>query len=195
MINNYPFEFDEVFVFIDNNAIFGIEPNRYSISNFGRVHDRATGNIIPVETRDGKSHVYLHTFTENVLTPIDVLVGIYFVPGREENKVIIHVDGDPSNDFFMNLEWVRYCSDCTQNYRIGANSIISEKDAELICTLLETGNFTYKEISIASGINQKLSNPQACISNIYCGRSWRGVSRKYDLNRNPEERYSTKRYK
>ncbi len=178
----YPLEYEEIFKFIDSSAIKNIEPDRYGISNFGRVYDYVTSVFLPsIHHYNGYQYVCLEVDDKKFDYPIDRLVAFYFVP-RKDNKcnILRHIDSDADNNFFTNLQWVR-CID--QSYPTEIDRYcVTKRDIELICRLLEDRTLSQKDIAKITGISDKVSDGPAYVSRIYRGRSWLGVSKDYKLN-------------
>ncbi len=86
------------------------EVHKYKISNYGRIisyyYDKkgklvgsAGGNgykLISYTGKDGKAHgLYIHR-----------LVAMFFLdPPREDQDMVIHLDGNRSNNYYKNLRW------------------------------------------------------------------------------------------
>ena len=89
--------------------------SKYAISNYGRMvsynDDILRGTEINCERPD-KVRIYLTTYTyegQKHLLRLNIarLVASMFVPGQTEEKDhVIHLDHDPSNDYYLNLKWV-----------------------------------------------------------------------------------------
>lgn len=137
----YPLEFFEVFRLITENEIPGIYPDRYEVSNFGRVFDKKLNRFIKLTQRpDGYLSVSLNTNGEPKSYLLHRVVGFFFVPG-DQSLIINHLDGVKNNDHFMNLEWATYSDNNNHAFAHDLNkkgedspkAVITEQQAEMIC--------------------------------------------------------------
>lgn len=103
----YPFVFyQEIYAPITNNMLEGIDPDRYLISNYGKVFDLYRNVYIPIYTgSNGYQMITLHTNTGRKNMLVHRLVGMAFIPG-DWNLQINHKNGVKSNCSEENLEWV-----------------------------------------------------------------------------------------
>jgi hypothetical protein len=91
----------------------------YSISNYGRVRNDKTGAFRLLQDRDKRKLGYLSTHIVDKNYSIHRLVATYFVANLkpEEFDTVNHLDNDPSNNRWDNLEWctqklnVKHCKD------------------------------------------------------------------------------------
>ena len=194
----YPFDFIEVFKPIEGNVIMGIYPNRYEVSNFGRIFDKKLNRFIKQTLRpDGYIVVSLNTDGKPKAYLLHRIVGFYFVPG-DNSLIINHLDGDKGNDFFMNLEWATYSENNIHAFENNLNvkgedspkAIITEKQVEMICKHLDEHKLSYFDIGILCGVNS--SDASSLISTIYKGIAWRHISCKYNFSQND---YKSGRYR
>ena len=195
---NYPLEFFEVFVPIEQDKIEGIYPNRYEVSNFGRIFDKKLNRFLKLTPRpDNYIAVSLNVYGEPKTFLLHRIVGMYFVPG-DQSLIINHLDGDKSNPFFMNLEWATYSENNVHAFANDLNvkgedspkAIITEAQAEMICRHLDEHKLSYAEIALACGVDSP--DASALISTIYKGVAWRLISQKYNFSQND---YKTGRYR
>lgn len=104
-----------------------VRKGKYKISNFGRVWNNETDS-------EKKSYInqsgYLSTnlSIEGVLTKqlpcrIHRLVAMMFVPGHNtDNDIVNHIDGNPSNVHYTNLEWTTLRDNTQHAYYTGLAS-------------------------------------------------------------------------
>lgn len=89
-----------------------VKPNLYEISNFGTLRNIKTGKVLAIENNKGYLFCRIRA-TENhcsqyIHTGIHRLVCWEFVkkPDNIDELDINHKDGDPLNNYYVNLEWV-----------------------------------------------------------------------------------------
>ena len=82
----------------------------YQVSNHGevrRMHDKRL--LSPSENRDGyyRLSLVLNNHNDKRSFTVHRLVALYFVKGRtNERRIINHIDGVKTNNYWKNLEWV-----------------------------------------------------------------------------------------
>lgn len=83
----------------------------YSVSNYGRVRNDTTGNILLGSyDRDGYRQVIICYGGKQYNRRVCRLVAIAFIPNPENLPQVNHKDEDKENDYVYNLEW------CTAQY-------------------------------------------------------------------------------
>lgn len=85
--------------------------NKYEISNFGRIRSYMNDKIYYKKPVLNKSGYYTTTLVneDDTLTMIEVhkLVAVEFIENTDELKTAIrHLDGDITNNYYKNLEWI-----------------------------------------------------------------------------------------
>jgi predicted XRE-type DNA-binding protein len=162
---------------------------KYQISSFGRVKRKArTSNY-------GNDKGQYHTYEDLILKPtksgnyltvkflnkqtftVHKLVAEAFIDKIEKKEYINHIDQNPLNNFYKNLEW------CTQseniiNANLNGNGNIGEKQADAKLTeeqvkqiKIYLENKNYKQNQIAKRFNVSPTT----ISDIKHGRKWSHV--------------------
>ena len=80
--------------------------NYYEISSFGRVRNKKTQNILIGDMNNaGYRRVILYTPVKKRFF-IHKLVAIHFCENYKEGLVVNHKDGNKTNNYASNLEWV-----------------------------------------------------------------------------------------
>lgn len=74
----------------------------YEVSNLGNVRNKKTGTIRKQTDRNGYRKVRLNNKDES----IHRLVADTFFDGDHSDLQVNHIDGNKSNNFLGNLEWV-----------------------------------------------------------------------------------------
>lgn len=162
----------------------------YQISNFGRVKGLGRKIVYGNESK-GEYHTKKETILKSTVSgkyemiklkgnnsvTIHSLVANHFIPKIKGKSYINHIDQNPLNNFYKNLEW------CTQSENIksaneAGNGNIGTKQADvklnenkvlLIKKLLFQSKFKQKEIAEKFGVSP------TTISDIKHGRKWKHV--------------------
>lgn len=171
-----------------------IRKQYYQVSDRGeirRICDMAC--LQPIITRDGYNRPSLMSTVAGCHNRHNVhrIVAYYFVKGRTpDREVVNHIDGNRSNNYWKNLEWVTtqeniQHASMTLSLPIGennANSIITNNDAIKICESLNRHNGAiidvYNEL-----ISEIPSLTYPVVSSIKYGITFNHVSNQY-LNEN-----------
>lgn len=88
--------------------------DQYEVSNYGRV--KTTSNnatrkeriLKPLKHPRGYLRVALWLNNKSRFISIHRLVAEYFVPNPENKETVNHIDGDKTNNYYLNLEWNTY---------------------------------------------------------------------------------------
>lgn len=80
---------------------------RYSISNYGRVLDKETGEKVIPSVQPGKRYQYVDLDDNGQMKSyrVDILVMDTFKPRDHEGMKLVHKDENRFNHFVDNLEW------------------------------------------------------------------------------------------
>ena len=83
--------------------------DNYSVSTFDRVRND-TNNQILKPGGDGRGYyiVCLHKNKKRKTHKVHRLVGLAFIPNRDDKPIVDHIDGYPSNNHLKNLRWASY---------------------------------------------------------------------------------------
>lgn len=186
----------EEFKFIDNTIVNNVIPERYLISNFGRIYDTFSERFISnVYDRKGlkkdgtpKGYPYCsikyrdnNDIIQSKKIRLNRAVIKSFNPvDNMDNLEVNHKDGNHSNNELSNLEWNTREQNkahafenkmyCNGENHCGAS--ITNKQAETVCKLLSEG-YSNSEIYNITKIDREL------ITNIKRRHSYRYVSEKY----------------
>ena len=167
----------------------GIKERRYMIGDHGSVYSPKYDKFIkPRIDKDGYYRVKLRCSNgKSILIGVHRLVAWEFCDGYDEKSgktIPNHLDSCPSNNYYKNLEWVTGSENCLYAYRMGRRhprigedsnwAKYTEKQIHEACYLKSTG-ISNKVISERLGINRNY------LSDIFCGKKWLHVSRKYKL--------------
>ena len=92
---------------------------QYSVSDFGRVRNDKTGNILKPFCVGNKNHQYYAVdFYPIKNRKIHRLVAEAFIPNPEHKREVNHKDGNHFNNAAENLEWVSGSENCIHAYRV-----------------------------------------------------------------------------
>lgn len=179
---------DEMFKRIDNFIVPGIY-DYYLISNYGRIYNAYMNLFLkPGISGSGYNFVYLSTCNGQVMMQVHRLVMLVFNPIPNPNEFQVnHKDGNKFNNAYYNLEWVTRSENILHAYATGLHHIgedsvkatITEKDAIGICELLQTGNYTNKQIA------DIFNTTESVVSGIKQGFTWKHISCKYKFYQRP----------
>lgn len=187
-----PIIFDEQWTQITEAVVPYIQPYYY-ISTYGRVYSVATDKFLTlIIDRDGYANVTLHLrndssyYRNQVVKRVNRLVLASFAPVEEwENLIANHKDSIRGNNFLYNLEWVTekentqhgilYGNFCKPDVSGIDNPMckLNENQVREIINLINSRNYTYKEIASRFNISESV------ISSIANNKSWS------HLNTNP----------
>lgn len=130
----------------------------YSINEYGNVYSKRTGKILkPDYNNAGYPYVVLYNKCKGKHLQLHRGVALAFIPNPDNHPIVMHLDNDPSNPYYKNLQWgdqkdnMEYCSKCNRckipdsrkYYEItnGANSVFfrgAEEAADIIGCKIST---------------------------------------------------------
>lgn len=168
-----------------------VSKNMYQVSNFGRVKNNKTGNILNGTIRhDGYKVVTIRWMNgEYHSMCIHRLVALTFVRGYDEfHKFVNHKNGIKTCNYAYNLEWVTCSENLKHSYKMGLSKIgsgenhptskLTNAEVEEICKeLVKCGGVikvVLKNIK-AKGINANEEN----IASIKSKKCWTKISDRY----------------
>ena len=172
-----------------------IKPNKYAISNYGRVKNVCSGKQLhPWKCGNGYRYgTFMCTDKKPRSFGIHVIVCTHFVkiPTRlkdvDERIVPNHKDFNRENNYYKNLEWVTYSENNEYNVKHGhvkiadnaPNCRIDNETVEKICKLMEEGKRN-KEIREILNLPQN-GYYKSLLTRIRNGKQWKSISSKYDI--------------
>lgn len=165
---------------------------KYTISNMGRILSHKTNKLMKFEDDRGWKRVRVKLPSGNMLhTGVHRLVGLMFVDGYKEGLVINHKDGDKSNNWFWNLEWVTQAEN-EEHARVNGlkasgerhyGNIYSEESIRAVCKMLENKS-PYGEIVKKTGVDLNV------VYDVKNKKSWVNISDQYNIPTNKNTKYS-----
>jgi hypothetical protein len=93
----------------------------YEISNYGRVRNKNTNNILKLNALSGYMVVSFTMNNKQMLLKIHRLVATRFLVCTNETHVVNHKDGNKLNNHVDNLEWISASENVKHAYRTGLN--------------------------------------------------------------------------
>ena len=157
---------------------------RFEVSSWGRVHSlRRDGTIKQVlngaKNRHGYIRVQAKALNQRRLWFIHQLVAMAFIGDCPKGHMVNHIDNDPSNNYWSNLEYVTARGNQQHSWRTTSRkpphqgeqthfAKLTESDVKQIRAMRKEG-FTYSKI--ASHFNTKPAN----VWFICIGRTWKHV--------------------
>lgn len=184
------FEFeDEIWKPITSEIIPGLINNKYIASNYGYISNIdycRHGKVYSAKyTGQFKNRGYINLTNENgkgLLCVISRIVAKLFCPGYAPGLEVNHKDGNPKNDYYLNLEW------CTRKENIRhaydnklIKCLLNEELVRSICYLLQEDKLSAHEIACETGLYQISENPIGLISAIKKKKIWSHISNEYEI--------------
>lgn len=168
------------------------QPTMYGISTTGVIFNRRSGRCLHAAINNNG---YLMTSLEHagVNKPYAVhrLVALTFIPNPENKPVVNHIDGDKTNPYVTNLEWVTYKENTEHAIRTGlmnpwdpltkargvnsGKNIHPEERIHRVCKLLQDGLGPTEISRIITEIDIK------SIDSIRRGNNWKHISCQYKI--------------
>lgn len=95
--------------------------NKYSISNYGRIRNDVTGRILKLQSNH-RGYLKATISVNRVLKTVfpHRLVALYFVPNPKNYPIVNHIDNNPKNNNYWNLEWCTHKYNTQHAIKIGA---------------------------------------------------------------------------
>ena len=178
----------EEFRYIEDIHFKDVYPERYLISNYGRLYDTIQQKYMNGRfDKDGYVRVSISDkfgkFKTFRRARLELLVFKY--DPNYENLQANHKDGIHNNDIITNLEWTtpKENSDHALLYKLhkmngvdNPNNKLSEQQVHEICQLISSGKYFDTEIAAMYNVSY------ATITDIHNSNIWTAISNKYDLS-------------
>lgn len=180
---------DEIWKPITSDIIPGLIDNKYIASNHGYISNinyPDHGKVYsPKYTGQFKNRGYINLTDKNgkgLLCVISRIVAKLYCPGYVPGLHVNHIDGNPRNDYYLNLEW------CTREQNIRhaydnqlIKSLLNEDIVRSICYYLQEDKLSAQEIVYETGLDSISENPIALISAIKKKKLWVHISDEYNI--------------
>lgn len=154
------------------------------VSNFGDVRDKNHKQINIYNAHGYRVFYYRDPNNANTtrIKSVHRAVAEAFIPNPNHYTMVNHLDGNKSNDVVFNLEWVDNGMNSEHAYREGLNRKEGYTTNQIInvCKLL-VEKVPHVQIEALTGVDRKT------ISDVYRGRRWTDVSRKFIM---PEKKWT-----
>ena len=140
-----------------------VKEDMYEVSNYGRVRNVYTGKLIAL-IKKKTNYIHIHLMCENNFRKailVHQLVATAFIPNKYNKPFVNHMDLNPSNNYYKNLEW------CTQeenvfhsvmNHKFTGNDIGSMVRKRLLYLYNTSGDDVAKNYAVYKNINYVSSN-------------------------------------
>ena len=140
-----------------------VKEDMYEVSNYGRVRNTLTGKNVAL-IKNKSNYVSVHLMCENNFRKSvkdHQLVATAFIPNKYNKPNVNHMDLNPSNNYYKNLEW------CTQeenvfhsimNHMFTGNDIGSMVRKRLLYLYNTSGDEVAKNYAVYKNINYVSSN-------------------------------------
>ena len=161
----------------------------YQVSNLGRVKSLHHNKEKILKNRLGANGYYSVALNKNgkiKYLGVHRLVAIAFVDGYKEELVVNHIDENPLNNIYTNLEWTshkenviyskhKWTGEKNGNYnKYGKDSKRYNKGKKILC--IETGDIFLNAVRASESIK---STPSAIRNSIYRNSTSKGYHWKY----------------
>lgn len=186
-----------------------IRKDTYAISNYGRVLNIKTNNIL--HEFKGNNYMKIHlTNEDNTRTSyqVHILVAVHFIPRTEDDilnnrNIVNHKNLSTCQNYVHNLEWVNQAENAAHYHQYkhlklicpvsritnggwtdtrgskNGMSKLTEEQVHMMCSLLEQG-FSYTEICEQMGL-EPTENNRHLLSNLVQGTKWKHITQYYNL--------------
>ena len=160
--------------------IIGYE-GEYQISNYGRVrglldkHRQIRKEPFIRKTRVGKEgYLYLNLFknSKSKTFKIHRLVAIHFIPNEFTKTDVNHIDGNKTNNKFLNLEWVSKKENYHHSVLIGLQNPVGQDNWNSKLLEIDVYNIRKSKLS-RKELSKFYSVSITTINNIITNKSWK----------------------
>ena len=134
----------------------GIIPNHYLVYEDGRIYNIKTGNFLKL-VEDDKGYFVVplkHTYGKYKNEYVARIVAWEFCERKEGKNIVNHIDENPHNNHYTNLEWTDYTGNRQHSIKTGSINFhgnnspthkYSEEIVRFICEKLQSG-MTMKQV-------------------------------------------------
>ena len=190
----------EIFLEITQDGVKDILPGMYFISNYSRVYSKITNKIIKIRYPKNPD-LYYPTFSVQSISGKSLSVLLHrvlmltFYPNHDPKyNIVNHKDGNKCASFLANLEFTDTRGNAIHARDTGllhpahgethCCAKITEAQCREICVLLESRKYLMTDIA------KKMNVPESIINSIKLGKSWKHITKDYDIPTDSRIRYS-----
>lgn len=166
--------------------INGVKDGLYEVYEDGRIWSNYKNDfLVPKEDRDGYFEVMLSGGSRGKRKYIRVhtIVAKHFIgepPSNMLDPTVNHIDNNPKNNIYTNLEWIERGknSSIRKNKGVGEQNheaILTESQVVSICDMLINTNLTLQKIADIFNVHK------STISNIKRKKNWKHITKQYDF--------------
>lgn len=178
-------KFVERWIYIDGEkSIYKIRDNGDVVSTEYQGHKRKKDHIMVggIDKNGYRLVTLTHNHTKKTYK-VHRLVAEYFIPNPFWKPEVNHKDGDTINNDVSNLEWVYGWENIHHAMDIGLRYATNSVEyIHLVCQLLESNDYSIREISEISGVSDSMISK---IRNHVC---YKWISDEYNIDKyNPDD--------
>lgn len=165
-------------------SIKGFE-ERFEVSSFGRIksiNGRNNNGLPTILKLDSTNRGYLRVFFRKdgnrFRCSVHRLVAMYFIDNSNNLPIVNHIDNNPQNNFYKNLEWCTQLENLNHAKAQGRlnikgerhyNTVLTEADVLKIRELYSSTKITQLELGKQFGVSR------SCINLITSRRNWNHI--------------------
>lgn len=186
----------------------GVRENRYLISNYGDVYSLISKRCLkPFTTKDGYKRICLcKTDGGHKNFSIHRLVAWEFVDGYNESEGVIipnHLDTNPGNNYYKNLEWTTHSGNAIHGENIGrrnnrgegnVTNVHSEDLVIKICEMLQNSHHVMyiMKYFIGDGSRESHKSLYKLICDLRYRKTWSHITERYSYTLDSTSQYNEK---
>lgn len=121
---------------------------KYEVSNFGNVRSLRFNKVKELHKQTQKSgYLKVALWKDGIRTDVSVhrLVALSFVVKDDKHNVVNHIDGNPSNNKFYNLEWTTQSGNIQHAWDTGLNKMTETKRAAMRKNAYDNGKLSFEK--------------------------------------------------
>ena len=148
---------------------FNGKKTKFQVSTLGKIYDTETNTEVPQEPYIYTDYRYVYLCDRKVKLHkgflVHRLVAKSFINNPKKKKTVNHKDGNKRNNCLYNLEWMTHAENNqhalenglrNQNGELNGNAKYTDEQVEMVCKLLQEGNFSNKKIAKLTGLSKEM---------------------------------------
>ena len=167
-------------------VIKGVKSGLYEVYEDGRIWSNyKNGFLIPKEDKDGYLEIMLSGGSRNKRKYVRVhtVVAKHFIgepPIDMTDPTVNHIDNNPKNNIYSNLEWTERGTNSSIRKNKGAGeqnheAVLTEDQVVAICDMLINSDFTLQKIADVFKVSK------STINNIKRKKNWKYITEQYNF--------------